>query len=363
MAGFVSEMDLGSALHHVNKASLRFNDAQRSELRFTVNEHLMGKVQSSKARDSSVREVVGWILQELRYGLERLARADLDRLAPIALQFLFDFQQPSDCSFEERDLDALLSVLGRVETAVGPQRKDLLQEVDRIRTAASFPIMKLPAELRVLVSELVICDQQKFKLIPSPCGCRENDFNDRKEPAITTICRQLRHDSLSAFYASTNFSFHALRYDFSDLIAHCKAIESRWGVKKIKMVKLCLGDVNLNNSKVTIRCGDGLWDFFKWTTTTSTDVNFAVNRDGNFAPVNGVIQLPENARQMARWTMASSGRCSIHGCVCWIFTANAVLLCLSRTTIGTLAVANCRRWAGCIAAVGRNLAGQVERKH
>ncbi|KAK5725040.1 hypothetical protein LTR17_013331 [Elasticomyces elasticus] len=198
-----------------------------------------GKVRSSKVRDSTVRAVVGCILQELRYGLEHLARADLDRLAPTALQYLFDFQKPSDCSFEERDLDGLLSVLNRLETRVGPQPADLLQKVNRL---------------------------------------------------------QLRHDSLPVFYASTNFSFHALRYDFSGLIAHCKAIKSWWGVKKIRMVKLCLGEMIIDYNDLTVKCGQGLQNLFRWISTTNIDVGFNVSRDGNFAHVNDVVRLARDCK-------------------------------------------------------------------
>ncbi|KAK5721801.1 hypothetical protein LTR15_006393 [Elasticomyces elasticus] len=293
-----SHEELSTVLHETNRASLHFNDVQRSEFRSTVNEHVMGNFRSFRSSnfgDTSFRSGTLTILDALRNQILYLNRVNLGRLAPAALQLLFDSQQPSDRSFEERDLNGLLSVLNRFETRVGPQPADLLQEVDRIQSAGSFPFMRLPAELRILVCELVIPDQQKYQMLPSPCNCWKDIARTRKPP-ITKVCRQLRHDSLPVFYASTNFRFHTLRYDFSGLLAHCEAIEFCWGVKKIRMVELCLGDVDVNHSKVTIRCGEGLWDLFRWITTTNTNISFAVNRDGNFAPINGAVQLARECK-------------------------------------------------------------------
>ncbi|KAK4959885.1 hypothetical protein LTR10_002773 [Elasticomyces elasticus] len=286
----VSDEKLSTALHDANRASLHFNDVQRSEFRSIVNEHIMGNFRTSNFVGTSFRSGTSTIFDELRKQVWYLNTVDVQRLAPAALQLLFDSQLPSDCSFEERDLNGLLSVLDRFETRVGPQPADLLQEVDRIHSARSFPFMKLPAELRILVCELVISNQQKYIMIDSPCGCYK-EGPAKTEPSITKVCRQLRHDSLPVFYASGSFRFHALRYDFSGLITHCEVIDSLWGVKKIRRVELSLRDVDINHSKVTIRCGEGLWDLFRWITTTNTDINFAVNRDGNFAPVNGAARL------------------------------------------------------------------------
>ncbi|KAK4888462.1 hypothetical protein LTR27_012627 [Elasticomyces elasticus] len=269
------------------------------------------KVRSSKVRDSTVRAVVGCILQEFalwtrtpRQIRPRSACPDCFTVSlrkivvPIARgifsDFQQDFQKPSDCSFKERDLDGLLSVLNRLETRVGPQPADLLQQVNRLQSAGSFPFMRLPDELRILICELVIPDQQRHILLPSACRCEISAVST--EPPITTVCRQLRHDSLPVFYASTNLSFHALRYDFSGLIAHCKAIKSWWGVKKIRMVKLCLGEMIIDYNDLTVKCGQGLQNLFRWISTTNIDVGFNVSRDGNFAHVNDVVRLARDCK-------------------------------------------------------------------
>ena len=124
--------------------------------------------------------------------------------------------------------------------------------------------------------------------IPSACECEAQDC-PMAHPPISMLSRQLRTESLPMFYAMNIFRYHTLRYSCDSLFDHLRSI-AVWGVKNVKYIDLQIGELAMDHP-FTIRCGDGLWELFRFLATTETVIKFTCDRDGNFAALNGAIGL------------------------------------------------------------------------
>ncbi|KAK4959881.1 hypothetical protein LTR10_002769 [Elasticomyces elasticus] len=151
-----------------------------------------------------------------------------------------------------------------------------------------FPFMELPPELRNRVYEICIPFGQSC-IIPGACHhCSEDD--PPIQPAITRISRDVRTESLAMFYALNKFQYHALRYDFSHLVAHCVSVGA-WAVKDIKHVEIFINEmVWYDDENARIVCGEGLWDLFRWYASTKFVIELVCSDKGNFEPVVGAIE-------------------------------------------------------------------------
>ncbi|KAK3071241.1 Tap42 interacting protein [Teratosphaeriaceae sp. CCFEE 6253] len=160
---------------------------------------------------------------------------------------------------------------------------------EKQNTVATFPFMKLPPELRNHVYELCMSPGTQYNAIPGACGCYQKDTRCIRAPPITETCRQIRTEALPVFYICTDIEHHVRRTDFSRLFAHCKSIRA-WGVKRIGSIDIRLAEMSINSEVVMVRCGEGLWNLFKWVAIGATRTQFTTgNVDG---PTPAAVILP-----------------------------------------------------------------------
>ncbi|KAK4623073.1 uncharacterized protein CLAFUR5_06851 [Fulvia fulva] len=83
--------------------------------------------------------------------------------------------------------------------------QEMWREQEKQQKMDQSPLNKLPAELRNRIYELVLPR-------PGPCQIRKTIYRksiygeqEAEQPAMTRTCRQIRHESLTMFYASRDF--------------------------------------------------------------------------------------------------------------------------------------------------------------
>ncbi|KAK5725036.1 hypothetical protein LTR17_013327 [Elasticomyces elasticus] len=157
-----------------------------------------------------------------------------------------------------------------------------------------FPFMKLPPELRNHVYELCIPRNKTFTL-PSDCGHQADD-DPPIQPEMTRVSRAMRTESLAMFYATNSFQYHAMRCNFSALIAHCNWI-GMWDVKMIRQVEIYIGEMAWEGEVFVIKCAEGLWEPFKWAARSGFVIGETrCSSEGNFDPVSRALKLALSCR-------------------------------------------------------------------
>ncbi|KAK3651178.1 hypothetical protein LTR56_002036 [Elasticomyces elasticus] len=86
-----------------------------------------------------------------------------------------------------------------------------------------FWLLNLVQELQDMIYEKMMPVGKKFEL---GRYCRLHKFPIRPIPSITQTYREVRGLLLPDLYLKNTFHFHALRYNFDPLIAHCRAVRS-----------------------------------------------------------------------------------------------------------------------------------------
>ncbi|KAK3067219.1 hypothetical protein LTR53_016037 [Teratosphaeriaceae sp. CCFEE 6253] len=92
-------------------------------------------------------------------------------------------------------------------------------------------------------------------------------FMHRQSPEF--VARPGRRPSQSSTSATSSTTNHARRVGFDRLFAHCESIRA-WAVRNIGSVNVRPSDMIIDDVDVVVRCGEGLWDLFRWHATGET---------------------------------------------------------------------------------------------
>ncbi|KAK5686458.1 hypothetical protein LTS10_002576 [Elasticomyces elasticus] len=224
---------------------------------------------------------------------DRISSEQREKAVQIAAQYLLDKSRTWETWGYSRNKldDTLEQVLGTYSKLASVEQvasfsKAATKFVSEVR---QFPFMRLPPEIRNRIYELCIPSGYKHSL-PSPVRCRRCDHQQRDEPAISRTCRKIRCETLPIYYDRNTFTFHALRYNFDELLKHCDRIRV-WNVKKIAHISVHICEMEIANRTLTIRCGEGLWNLFEFLALTDMDIMLYGKGDDKFAPVAGVVSL------------------------------------------------------------------------
>ncbi|KAK5721800.1 hypothetical protein LTR15_006392 [Elasticomyces elasticus] len=230
---------------------------------------------------------------------DRISSEQREKAVQIAAQYLLDKSRTWDTrDYSPDKLDDTLeqvlwtySKLASVEQ-VASFSKAAAKFVGEVR---QFPFMRLPPEIRNRLYELCIPSGDKHSL-PSPIRC----------------------ETLPIYYDRNTFNFHALRYNFNELLEHCDRIRA-WNVKKIAHISVHICEMEIANRTLTIRCGEGLWNVFEFLALTNMDITLYGKGDDKFAPVAGVVSLAAECKENKTLSKDELNATFDHwlGLLCW----------------------------------------------
>ncbi|KAK3645652.1 hypothetical protein LTR56_003747 [Elasticomyces elasticus] len=255
--------------------------AQMSEAQRTQNNTVHFVVEFMKRSDEIVSRA------EIRAFIRNIAAISGSR--PLEDEQFREILQYYDTDFASRTTKQMRQ--GMMYGPVGWHSSGCAGAAHRLAVATGaikpFPFMELPPELRNRIYEKCI-DGDQYLIIPGDCHHGPDQRDPPLQPAITRVSRNIRIESLAMFYSVNKFEFHALRFDFSRLIAHLDWV-STWAVKAIKQVRIFMNEVAWHGDKFMVNCAEGIWSLFKWLALTDFDVKLACSDKGSFEPVHRAL--------------------------------------------------------------------------
>ncbi|KAK3654049.1 hypothetical protein LTR56_003485 [Elasticomyces elasticus] len=231
----------------------------------------------------------------------RISSEQRESVIQVTVRYLLDKSKVWDAPLSYRAEDKIDDTLNRVNRHFkGYATIEQLACFNKVATklisgVRQFPFMRLPPEIRNRVYELCIPSGNEYPL-PSPVRCYTRHYSRSYEPAISKTCREVRCETLPIYYNCNTFNFHALRYNFDGLRAHCERIRV-WNVKKVAQINLHICEMEIAKCRFTIRCAEGLWSLFHFLALTDMEINFHGGKDSMVAPVSGVVSLAAECKE------------------------------------------------------------------
>lgn len=164
------------------------------------------------------------------------------------------------------------------------------------RRTLSYPgrptsrLLKLPAELRTAIFEFALRSEKPVVAFRLDQYQRDG-YQQATQPPLTSVCRQIRDESLSIFYDCNDIVLHTEGTKASDTLRWLRCIE--YHLPKLRQISIWLRYVTLTNDRTAPggalglslqrRTSDWIWhveDQWNWVTVTKRPA--AVQSDANF---------------------------------------------------------------------------------